>query len=111
MSRLRIVIALLLQAVAAWSQDSVRLARTTGELPSIEYGIGDDRLGGAKIGYLDSNILVRIVDSFNTDYKIRLSTLHYAYIAKTSVVLLGKQSNRPPANNTHLSGRDRKAHV
>jgi N-acetylmuramoyl-L-alanine amidase len=104
MRRLRIVIVLLLQAFAAWSQDSVRLARTTGELPSMGYGIGDDRLGGAKIGYLDSNILVRIVDSFNTDYKIRLSALHYAYIAKTSVVLLGKQSNRPPANNTHLSG-------
>jgi N-acetylmuramoyl-L-alanine amidase len=89
---------------ASVSQDSVWWARTTGKLPFMEYGIGDDRLGGAKIGYLDSNILVKIVDSFNTDYKIRLSALHSAYIAKTSVVLLNKQPNRPPSHNTHLSG-------
>ncbi|HLX65612.1 MAG TPA: hypothetical protein VKR41_01410, partial [Puia sp.] len=64
----------------AHGQDSVLLARTTGALPFMEYGIGDDRLGGAKIGYLDSNILVRIIDSFSTDYKVRLSTYHSAYI-------------------------------
>src|ERR1700712_2284367 len=71
----------------AWSQDSLWLARTTGKLVFMEYGIGDDRLGGAKMGYLDSNILVKIVDSFNTDYKVRLSAGHSAYIAKTSLVL------------------------
>jgi N-acetylmuramoyl-L-alanine amidase len=94
----------LLSALSGRSQDSVWLARTKGPLPFLEYGIGDDRLGGAKMGYLDSNILVRIVDSFNTDYKVRLSTLHYAYIAKTSVELLGKQSGRPLAHNPHLTG-------
>jgi N-acetylmuramoyl-L-alanine amidase len=99
-----IVLLLLLQAYSGFSQDSGWLARTTGQLPFMEYGIGDDRLGGAKIGYLDSNVLVKIVDSFNTDYKVRLSTLHYAYIAKTSLVLLGRQANRPPAHNPHLSG-------
>ncbi len=99
-----IYLLLLLQGLVGYSQDSVWLARTTGQLPYMEYGIGDDRLGGAKIGYLDSNILVKIVDSFTTDYKVRLSTLHYAYIAKTSVVLLGKQSGRPIAHNPHLSG-------
>jgi N-acetylmuramoyl-L-alanine amidase len=87
-----------------FSQDSIWLARTTGQLPYMEYGIGDDRLGGAKMGYLDSNVLVRIVDSFNTDYKIRLSTLHYAYIAKTSLVRLNKTANRPLSHNPHLSG-------
>ena len=56
-----------------FSQDSVLLARTTGKLPFLEYGIGEDRLGGAKMGFLDSNILVRIVDSFKTDYKVQLS--------------------------------------
>ena len=88
----------------AWSQDSVWLARTTGKLPFMEYGIGDDRLGGAKMGFLDSNILVKIVDSFTTDYKVRLSASHFAYIAKTSVVLLNKQANHPIAHNPHLSG-------
>jgi len=94
----------LVTAPAAWSQDSLWLARTTGKLVFMEYGIGDDRLGGAKMGYLDSNILVKIVDSFNTDYKVRLSAGHSAYIAKTSVVLLNKQSARLPVHNTHLTG-------
>ena len=99
-----ILLLLSLRVLAGYSQDSILLARTTGQLPFLEYGIGDDRLGGAKMCYLDSNILVKIVDSFTTDYKVRLSTLHYAYIAKSSVVLLGKQANYPVAHNTHLTG-------
>jgi hypothetical protein len=40
--------------------------RTTGQLPYLNYGLGEDRLGGAKMGYLDSNILVKVVDSVKT---------------------------------------------
>jgi N-acetylmuramoyl-L-alanine amidase len=104
MRRTTALLLLLLPGFYALSQDSVWWGRTTGKLPFMEYGIGDDRLGGAKLGYLDSNILVKIVDSFNTDYKVRLSSLHTAYIAKTSVALLAKQANRPTPHNTHLSG-------
>lgn len=95
---------LLAGGLAGYSQDSVWLARTKGPLPFMEYGIGDDRLGGAKMTYLDSNILVRVVDSFNTDYKIRLSSQHYAYIAKGSLTLESKASGKPLADNPHLSG-------
>lgn len=62
-------------------------ARTTGPLPFLEYGIGDDRLGGAKMTYLDSNILVKVIDSFKTDYIIQLSKNHTAYIDKKSVII------------------------
>src|SRR5580700_3844730 len=94
----------LLPVATGYTQDSIWLARTTGPLPFMEYGIGDDRLGGAKIGYLDSNIVVRIVDSFSTEYKVRLSTYHSAYIAKSSLVLMGREVNRPVPHNPHLSG-------
>lgn len=53
-------------------------------MPFLEYGLGDDRLGGAKMTYLDSNILVRVVDSVKEDYKVKLSTNHYGWLAKTS---------------------------
>ncbi|HVU54019.1 MAG TPA: hypothetical protein VHD83_03150, partial [Puia sp.] len=89
---------------SALSQDSVWWARTTGRFPFMEYGIGDDRLGGAKLQFLDSNVLVKIVDSFNTDYKVQLSASHAAYIAKTSVVTLFRQSARHSAHNIHLTG-------
>ncbi len=89
---------------SGWSQDSVWLARTTGQLPFMEYGIGDDRLGGAKMSYLDSNVLVTVVDSFNMDYKVRLSSRHYAYIAKTSLIRQGLVLNHELPHNPHLTG-------
>jgi N-acetylmuramoyl-L-alanine amidase len=60
-------------------------ARTLGPLPFLEYGIGDDRLGGAKMTFLDSNILVRVVDSFKTKYKVQLSKNHSAFIDKKNI--------------------------
>lgn len=62
------------------------LVRTTGPLPYLEYGPGDDRLGGAKMGYLDSNIVLKVEDSLGTDYRVRLSRYHTAFISKASVV-------------------------
>ena len=60
--------------------------KTTDSLPFLKYGIGEDRLGGAKMTFLDSNIILKVVDSFNTDYKVQLSKLHSAYINKKNVV-------------------------
>jgi N-acetylmuramoyl-L-alanine amidase len=56
--------------------------RTTGRLPYLEYGLGDDRLGGAKMTYLDSNVLVKVVDTTKDDYKVQLSNNHFAYLPK-----------------------------
>src|SRR5690348_3966665 len=58
--------------------------RTTGQLPFLEYGLGDDRLGGAKMTYLDTNVLMKVVDSVKTDYKVQLSNNHFAFLAKQS---------------------------
>ncbi len=67
--------------------------RTTGAIPFLEYGSGDDRLGGAKMTYLDSNILLKVVDSFKTDYIIQLSKFHSAYIDKASVIKINAKQN------------------
>lgn len=76
---------LLLTGYHSMAQQNVRMFRTTGALPYMEYGLGDDRLGGAKMGYLDSNVLVKVTDSVNGDYVVRLSRQHYAYMPKSSV--------------------------
>lgn len=57
--------------------------RTTGLLPYLNYGLGTDRLGGAKMTYLDTNVLVRVIDSAGKDYKVQLSQQHSAYLPKT----------------------------
>jgi N-acetylmuramoyl-L-alanine amidase len=78
---------LLLIVCSSQAQDSARSfsVTTVGALPFLEYGIGDDRLGGAKMTYLDSNIVLRVVDSFGADYKVQLSKYHSGYISKESV--------------------------
>ncbi|RYZ53919.1 MAG: N-acetylmuramoyl-L-alanine amidase, partial [Sphingobacteriales bacterium] len=58
--------------------------RTAGRLPYLNYGLGEDRLGGAKMGYLDSNVLVKVVDSSKGDYKVQLSAQHAAWLPKSA---------------------------
>jgi N-acetylmuramoyl-L-alanine amidase len=79
---------LLMYAFRGTAQDGSFYVRTKGNLPFLEYGTGDDRLGGAKMTYIDSNVLLKVIDSFNTDYKVRLSQSFTAYIDKKSVTAL-----------------------
>jgi N-acetylmuramoyl-L-alanine amidase len=67
---------------AQLGQNSFLAGRTTGALPYIKYGLGDDRLGGAKMGLLDTNIVVKVMDSTKDDYKVQLSKNHFAYLPK-----------------------------
>ncbi len=72
--------------------------RTTDSLPFLKYGLGEDRLGGAKMTFLDSNVLLKVVDSSFENYKVQLSTLHAAYIEKTKVYKIAEEKNE-----THLT--------
>lgn len=74
---------------------SVRLARTTGTLPFFEYGPGDDRLGGAKMTYMDTGVLVKVVDSLNNDYIIELANNLMAFVAKPSLRFDSSLKTRP----------------
>ena len=63
---------------------------TKGRLAHLEYGLGDDRLGGAKIGYLDSLIPLKIIGKVGDDFKILLAPNHTAYIPDDLVTLMPK---------------------
>lgn len=71
------------------------IAITKGRLAHLEYGLGDDRLGGAKIGYLDSNILLKIIGKVGTHYKVRLAKNRTAYIPDELVTLMPKGTFTP----------------
>ncbi len=58
------------------------LGKSVGKLPMLAYGLGDDRLGGAKMGYIDTGILLKVVDSAHDLYKVQLSQYHSAYLEK-----------------------------
>lgn len=61
------------------------VGKSTGKLPALLYGLGEDRLGGTKMGYIDSNILLRVVDSTKELYTVQLSKFHNAYIEKNYI--------------------------
>lgn len=56
--------------------------KTKGSLPYLEYGLGVDRLGGAKMTFLDTGILVKVIDSTILNYKVLLSKNHLAWLPK-----------------------------
>lgn len=66
------------------AQGKPLVGKTTGSLPYLEYGLGADRLGGAKMTYLDTNIIVKVIDSTIGNYKIQLSKNHLAYLPKAN---------------------------
>ncbi|MDQ6813059.1 MAG: AMIN domain-containing protein, partial [Bacteroidota bacterium] len=59
---------------------------TKDSLPFLKYSLGEDRLGSAKMTFLDSEVILKVVDSFKTDYKVQLSQLHSAWIDKKNVL-------------------------
>lgn len=62
---------------------------TQGKMPYMNYGLGADRLGGAKMGFLDSLVRVQITGKFGRDYRIKLSNTLNAYIPARQVKLEG----------------------
>ncbi len=60
------------------------MGKTTGSLPYLEYGLGFDRLGAAKLTFLDTNVVVKVVDSTAVNYKVQLSRDHFAYLQKSN---------------------------
>jgi N-acetylmuramoyl-L-alanine amidase len=68
----------------------IKTGVTVGPLPFLKYGPGTDRLGGAKMTYLDTAVVVLIVDSLKDDYIVQLSKNHQAFIPKENVRFVGK---------------------
>lgn len=82
----------LFSVMSPYTQD---IALTKGRLAHLEYGLGDDRLGGAKIGYIDSNIVLKIIGKVGTHYKVQLAKSRIAYIPDELVTLQPKGSFTP----------------
>ena len=77
------------------------IAITKGRLAHLEYGLGEDRLGGAKIGYIDSLIQLKVIGKVGSHYKVRLADSRTAYIPDNLVTLL------PPGTPTPQSLTDK----
>lgn len=72
-------------SLAINNKEVILTGKTCGALPSLKYGPGTDRLGGAKMTYLDTAIVLQVVDSLIDDYIVRLSANHKAFIPKENI--------------------------
>lgn len=64
------------------------ILQTKGRLPYLLHGLGEDRLGGAKIGYLDSMVKLKAVGKVGDKYKVQLSDHRQAWIEEEHVTVL-----------------------
>ena len=74
---------------------------TKGRLAHLLFGLGDDRLGGAKIGYIDSLIPLRITGKVGSLYRVQLSKYRSAYINDEDVEFLPKGAFTPESLTTN----------
>ncbi|HAQ18602.1 MAG TPA: N-acetylmuramoyl-L-alanine amidase [Prolixibacteraceae bacterium] len=72
-------------SIAILKREMVLFGKTQGQMPFLKYGPGIDRLGGAKMTYLDTSVVLQVVDSLKDDYIVRLSKNHRAFIPKEQV--------------------------
>ncbi len=71
------------------------IAITKGRLAHLLFGLGDDRLGGAKIGYLDSMVQLKVTGKVGSNYKVQLSKYRTAYIPDDQVEFLPRGTFTP----------------
>ncbi|WP_188811705.1 N-acetylmuramoyl-L-alanine amidase [Hymenobacter cavernae] len=65
-----------------------QLALTKGALAYLNYGIGEDRLGGAKLGYLDSLVVLHLTGRVGNLYRVQLSGSQMAWVPQEVIRLL-----------------------
>lgn len=86
--------------ISMFSPYSPAIAVTRGRLAHLLFGLGEDRLGGAKIGYLDSMVQLNIVGKVDRKYKVQLSKYRTAYIDDDSIRFLPKGNFTPESLTT-----------
>ena len=65
-----------------------RVGEIVGRRPFLNAGLGTDRLGGAKLGYIPAGVLVEIIGKAGQQYKIRLSESMEAWLPREFARLL-----------------------
>ncbi|WP_428655203.1 N-acetylmuramoyl-L-alanine amidase family protein [Runella sp.] len=69
--------------ITALRPDSAFYVRTKGPSASLSYGLGEDRLGGAKMGHVDSLVLFKVTGKYKDLYRVRLTHQLSAWISQS----------------------------
>ncbi len=88
------------QIIEATTKSSYAIMRplvlqTKGKLPYLLIGLGEDRLGGPKMGYLDSLVKLYAVSKVGDKYCVQLTKHRQAYIEEQHVNVVNNVSFSP----------------
>lgn len=100
---MRIVITTILSVLFSLVYGQSQKGKTIGKLPYLQYTMGEDRLGAAKMTYLDTNVQLVIVDSVKEYYKVQLAQSLLAFVPKTNCELQGVFAN----NGVRIAGNSK----
>jgi N-acetylmuramoyl-L-alanine amidase len=80
--------------------DQPVMLQTKGKLPYLLLGLGEDRLGGTKMGYLDSMVKLKAISKVADKYCVQLSRYRTAFIEEQHVDVINN-GNLTPASLTN----------
>ena len=84
-------------AVSIRCNDFPYIGVTKGDRPALAYGLGEDRLGGAKMSFITPGIRLAITGRKGAMYRAALAPGHEAWIAVANVDLIPKGARLPAA--------------
>lgn len=94
--------------VSILPQELPRVAVATGRKPFLNAGLGEDRLGGAKLGYIQSGVRLQVVGKVGRQYKIRLSDAMIGWLPEDFAQLLPRETAQPRSltGSISITGND-----
>ncbi|MBI3587527.1 MAG: N-acetylmuramoyl-L-alanine amidase, partial [Ignavibacteriales bacterium] len=81
--------------ISIFPNELPRVAEITGRKPFLNAGLGEDRLGGAKLGYIPSSVRVRVTGKVGRQYRIQLSEAMMGWLPEDFAQLLPLETPLP----------------
>lgn len=81
--------------VSILPQELPRVAVTTGRRPFLNAGLGEDRLGGAKLGYIQTGVRLQVIGKVGRQFKIWLSDAMTGWLPEDFAQLLPVETPLP----------------
>ena len=77
------------------SKELPRVVELVGKRPYLNFGLGTDRLGGSKIGFLEAGVRVIVTGKVGTQYRVKLSESMTAWLPEEFAKLLPPETPLP----------------
>ncbi|HVN47402.1 MAG TPA: N-acetylmuramoyl-L-alanine amidase [Bacteroidota bacterium] len=81
--------------ISFFPKELPRVAELMGKRPYLNYGLGTDRLGGSKLGFLEAGVRVVINGKVGSQYRVRLSEAMTAWLPEENAKLLPPETPLP----------------